>query len=184
MKNFKHYLALVEARVQSPDVTYTNTDGKVTAQLASHISGKYTKLMQNMDQIATLSAQLEELKEQVKQQRREDVADLFDADDAVLTRVVETKSVVFTLSKDPKATEAPKYKVILEELEKKLTPDLIKVLTALKAEHVTITQKEPSLKYAAKDVDESVGSTSVLASKVFNWLPKFDARLAAIKNAI
>lgn len=181
----RDYIDLIEARTDNPDVVYTQEPTKVTATVSSRVSEKYTKLVKNMQKIDALTEEIKTLQAEVKQQRREDVAALFDAEDAVFTRVIDTKSAIFTLSKDPKATEAPQYKKILEELEKHLTPELIAVLSALKEEHVTITQKEPSLKYDMKS--ESMGGVSsvdALVAKINRWLPKFDAKLASVTSIL
>ena len=128
MKNLKHYISLVEARIENPEVSYVDEPNKVTAKLSSYKSAEFTRLAKNMARIDELSTELKQLQSEVKQTRREDVAELFDVEDAVLTRVVETKSAFFKLTKDPKPTESPQYKTILEEFEKHLTPELIQIL--------------------------------------------------------
>lgn len=180
MKNLLHYIELIEARIESPDVAYVQEPTKVTAKLGSYQSAKFTRLAKNMARIDVLTEELKTLQAEVKQQRREDVAELFNVEDAVFTRVVETKSAVFKLTKDPAPTESPQYKKILEELEQHLTPELIKVLEALKKEHVTVTQKEPALTY--EPIAESPAS-SILA-KIKNWLPGFDRRLDQVEAVI
>ena len=179
-QDIRHFINLVEGRLDSPDVSYIDEPTKVTAKLGSYQSAKYTRLAKNMMRIDELTAELKQLQSEVKQQRREDVAELFDVEDAVMTRVVETKSAIFKLTKDPKATESPQYKVILEALEQHLTPELITVLEALKKEHVTVTQKEPALSY--EPITENL-STSLL-DKIKNWLPKYDQMLDSIEQAI
>lgn len=176
----RHYINLLEARIDSPDIEYVDEPSKVTAHLGSYKSAKYTRLAKNMMRLDELTAEIKQLQAEVKQQRREDVAELFDVEDAVMTRVVETKSAIFKLTKDPQATKAPQYKKILEELEKHLTPDLITVLEVLKEEHVTITQKEPALSYEL--IKES--SADSVIEKVKRWLPLFDQRLDAVEQAI
>ena len=179
MKDMRTLINLVEARLEDPHVDYEQDATKVTARLGGYQSAKYTRLLKNMMRIDELTAELKQLQSEVKQQRREDVAELFDVEDAVFTRVVETKSAVFKLTKDPKPTESPQYKVILEALEAHLTPELITVLTKLKKEHVTVTQKEPALSY---ELTEEV-NPSVLNS-IKQWLPKFDRALDVIEQAI
>lgn len=186
MKTLRDFINIVEARLDDPTVSYSQDDTKVTATITSHLSGKYTKLANNLQRIDQLTEELKSLQAEVKDQQREQVAELFDAEDAVFTRVVETKSVIFTLSKDPKATEAPQYKKILEEFETMLTPELVKVLHALKKQHVTITQKAPSLKYTMKSeaIGEDTGGVAELVAKVNRWLPKFDQKLDRLDSMI
>lgn len=179
---FKRLLLLFEAR--RPEIKYKVTPKEVIAQLEGNTSGKYTKLAQKINRIGFLQAQLSRLKEEVKASAREDIADLFDAEDAVKTRIVETLQFVFVLSKNPEITKTPKYKDILSELETKLTPELILVLEALKAELITETQKEPSLK--VKPVSESKGDDRLERTvKLVNlWKNAYDKKLyALIKDA-
>lgn len=178
--DMRKLINLVEARIDDPNVGYEQDPSKVTARLGSYQSAKYTRLAKNMMRIDVLTEELKQLQAEVKQQRREDVAELFDVEDAVFTRVVETKSAIFKLTKDPKPTESPQYKKILEELEAHLTPELIKVLELLKKEHVTVTQKEPALSYELIKED----STSEVLNKIVRWLPKYDQALDAIEQAI
>lgn len=178
-EQFRNLISLFEAR--NPDITYQDNTGEVVAQLKSYNSQVYTKLAQRLERIEQLESEIKALKDEAKQDTRDDIVDLFDAKDAVNTRVVETISFVFTLSKDPKATEAPKYKEILTALEAHLTPELILVLEELKKKMVTVTQKQPSLKY--RSVTEGVGGLfAKLKSVVFNWAQRYDQKLAQLKS--
>ena len=124
----KKLMMICEAR--NPDFTYDESNaGKVIVQLQSYKSQSYTKLAQKIEKVKSLEAEVKQLKLDIVQEGRENVNDLFDASDAVNTRVVETVSFIYQLTKDPKATEAPKYKDILEALTLHLTPELIAVLT-------------------------------------------------------
>ena len=124
------------------------------------------------------------LKEEVKQSTRDDIAELFDAEDAVKTRIVQTVSLILQLSKDPEPTEAPKYKDILEALSQHLTPELISVLEQLKKTMVTVTQKAPGLKI--KSLDE--GAVANLFAEVNNliqdWAQSYDQELAELQQAV
>lgn len=170
---------ICEARL--PDVEYQDTDKQAVAVLQSYKSQTYTKLAQKVERISVLESELKALKEEVKQETRENVTDLFDAEDAVRTRVVQTVSFILTLSKDPKATETPKYKDILEALTEHLTPELITVLEGLKKQMVTVTQKSPSLKI--EPIAEGVLGNLFARIKefVFKWANKYDQKLAALK---
>jgi hypothetical protein len=180
MSHMRKYIDIIEARADRTDVSYEQDPTKVTATVSGAMSGKYTKLAMNLQKIDMLTGEIKALQEEAKQSRREDIAGLFDAEDAVLTRVIDTKSAIFTLSKDPKETETPQYKKILEEFEKHLTPELINVLNALKKAHVTVTQKEPSLKYDMKnEAENDMSPIDELVAKVNRWLPKFDAKFEA-----
>ena len=182
MKNdqFRNLINLFEAR--NPDITYQDNAGEVIAQLRSYNSQVYTKLAQKIERIEQLESEVKQLKDEVKQETRENIADLFAAEDAVNTRVVETISFIFTLSKDPKATEAPKYKEILTALEEHLTPELIVMLEGLKKKMVTVTQKQPSLKI--RPVAEGLSDVFArLKQMVFGWAQQYDQKLNSLKQA-
>ena len=184
--SFKKLMMICENReLDNPDIEYEDDPKgtKVIARLRSYKSQTYTKLAQKLLRMEELKKETDQLKEEIKQHTREDVADLFDAADAARTRVIETVSFIFNLTKDPKVTESPKYKSILEELEKHLTPELIKVLEGIKnqEEMVTRTQKAPSL--TAKPVSEgAVGSIFArLKQAVYSWAKSYDQKLDALK---
>jgi Zn-dependent oligopeptidase len=181
-EQFRKIINLVEGR--DPNIEYEPRGTEVVAHLKSYNSQIYTKLATKIEKIEQLESEIKQLKEEVKQETRENIAELFDATDAVHTRVVETISVIFTLSKDPKATESPKYKDILEELSTHLTPELLTMLNGLKERMVTVTQKAPSLKI--RRVDESYLSNLFHEIKlaVLNWAQRYDARLNHIKQQL
>ena len=180
----KCYEIINEARLS--DFSYTDEPGQASVSLKSYQSQIYTKLGQKLKRIEELEQELDELKEQVKQSTREDVAALFDVEDAVKTRVVETVSFIFTLSKDPKATVSPKYKEILETLAEQLTPELIQVLEGLKKTMVTVRQKEPSLRYKSKQTKLDEGMFTNYLRKLKHWVnswgKKYDAKLNQLKS--
>lgn len=174
--------------IESADYEIERLADKATISLKAKKSERYTKLAQKVETMRMLESQIKDLKEEVKQDTRELVVDLFEADDAARTRVVETVSVILTLSKDPKPTESYKYAKILEELEQQMTPELIAVLESLRNKYRTVTQKAPSLKIEPR-VDESIGGQikSFLAkfkASIYNWAKSYDAKLERIKQEL
>jgi uncharacterized protein (UPF0335 family) len=180
---FRNLINLFENRL--PDIEYQETEKEVIALLRSHDSQVYTKLAQKVEKISALEEEIKALKEEVKQSAREDVAALFNAEDAVKTRVVKTVSLIVQISKDPEPTKSPKYKDILAVLETKMTPELIAVLEQLKKTMVTVTQKEAGLKIK-RELDE--GQFSSLFQKlnqlVQNWGQGYDQKLEQLAQAI
>jgi len=177
----RKYINLFEQR--DSEVEYTIEPGKVVAQLRSRQSESYTKLAKKVERINSLTEELKQLRSEVKQETREQLAGLFDAEDAVNTRVVETLSFIFTLSKDPKPTVTPKYKDILTELEKQLTPELITVLEGLKKNMVTVTQKEPSLKISPIE-ENAMPADAKIANFVDSWAQSYDRKLDRLQDMI
>lgn len=179
-EQFRNLINLVEGRL--PDIEYQDSEKQVIAVLKSYKSQSYTKLAQKVERISQLESELKVLKEEVKQETRENVADLFDAEDAAKTRIVQTMSFILQLSKDPKATETPKYKDILEALSEQLTPELILVLEQLKKTMITVTQKAPSLKINQLDEGMFTNLFTRVKQFVFNWGNKYDQKLAALQQ--
>lgn len=205
--NMRGYLKLFEraapdyvGKIQNPDITYSAEQSKgeitkVTAFLKSYESGRYTKLGRNLKRIELLEKRVKQLKEDTKQDSRELVADLFHAEDAACTRVVDTVSFVFQMSKDPKATETVKYSKVLEELQNHLTPELQEVLETLIEKHKSApVQKAASLKATDKaateeSINEGLGDKlkgffAKLASWVDQWGAQYDTKLDQLKAEV
>jgi len=208
--NMRSYLKLFEAAAPdyvgpkaSDSISYSaeQTKGvinKVTSFLKSYDSGRYTKLGRNLLRITKLKEELKTLEAETKQDARELVADLFHAEDAACTRVVDTVGFVFHMSKDPEAVGSVSYAKVLKELETHLTPELISVMEGLKAKHTSApVQKAASLK--ATDKSEPVTAEESLQEgisdklkgffgKVFQeikaWGVSYDSKLDALKAEI
>ena len=172
----------------NPSISYEDDPigSKVIARLRSYNSQIYTKLAQKLQRAEALSEEISALKDEIKADTKNHIQDLFDSVDVCRTRVVETVSFVFNLTKDPKVTESPKYKNILEELETYLTPELITVLEGIKRkeEMITRTQKSPALSVKPVTIDESVVGNifSKLKSYIMIWARNYDTRLNILKS--
>lgn len=207
--NMRGYLKLFEAAAPdyvgpkaSDTVSYSaeQTKGqitKITATLKSYDSARYTKLGRNLLRIETLTEEIKTLQSETKQEARELIADLYHAEDAACTRVVDTVSFMFNMSKDPKATGSVSYSKVLEELQSHLTPELLNVLETLKAKHTSApVQKAASLKAtdkaaapvaAEESIVEGVGDKLAgFFKKVFQeikaWGASYDSKLDMLKN--
>lgn len=185
----------------NPNIDYSTEEKggeihKVIAHLQADPSGRYTKLGRNLLRMERIKARMDALKEEVKEESRELIADLFHADDACRTREVDTVSFLFMMTKDPKETVSPKYKDILDVLTNHMTPELIAMKERLLKEMVTKTQKAPAIR-VAKDkaeegLEEGLGDTwkSIKAacrkilSGVLAWGKDYDARLDGLKAQV
>jgi hypothetical protein len=210
--NMRGWLKLFEAAAPdyvgpkaSDTVTYAaeQTKGqitKVTAFLKSYDSARYTNLGRNLLKIETLTEEIKILQQETKQEARELVADLFNAEDAAVTRVVDTVGFVFHMSKDPAPTASVSYAKVLKELEEHLTPELLNVLETLKAKHTSApVQKAASLKAtdkAAPKTEESIneglgdmaakltGFFKKLYQDIKGWGVSYDSKLDHLKAEI
>ena len=187
-----------EGPIKHPDISYKAHESggkisKVVANLQSYESGRYTKLGRNLLRIERIETRIKQLKEEVKSDTKELVADLFHASDAAHTRVVDTVGFTFTLSKDPNPAETKKYAKILEELQEHLTPELLKVLKQIESKYTTFVQKSPSLKAVDKkdqpteeSINEGIGDKlksffNKFLNAIKNWANNYDAKLDALK---
>jgi len=187
MVSIRELINIFEDRIgDNPDVSYEDMNGKVIARLQSYNSQTYTKLAQKLLKIEELEKEIKALKAEVKSETKENVADLFDADDALSTRIVETISFVFSMTKDPKETITPKYKEIMAAMEKHMTPQLIEIQEGLKKTMITTSQRSPALTVEPREVSESFGKVSSLFTRlkdmVFRWATKYDRQLDQLKR--
>jgi hypothetical protein len=179
-EKLRQLMNLCEGR--NPDLEYEDTDTQVIAKLASYNSQVYTKLAQSYTRMVEFEAQLKAEKETQSSLTKEAIANLFETEDRMKTCIVETKSVILTISKEPKATETPQYKKILEELAYHLTPELLEKLEELKKIHVTVTQKSPSLRIEPLKEGLATSFFARLKNYYMNWANQYDQKLNKVKR--
>ena len=191
MENIRKFINIVSEETPFDDVDYNRGPDKVTATVSSHNSAVYTKLAQKVLRMEELEKEIKQLRSEVKEDVRIYVADLFEAEDNVRTRVVDTIKFILTLSKNPKETETVQYAKVLKELEKHLTPNLLHMLMNIKAQFTSIVQKSPSLKIASKDesINEGVSDNLKAYTRKFlqfiqNWGEKYDRKLSALMSQV
>ena len=162
------------------DIRRVENAKQVTLYLKGQQSAQYTRLANKLEEIDRLSAQMKALKDEVKADTKDLIQDLFDVEDEAKTRIVDTISVIFTLSKLPAETRTPQYKAILEELVNNYLPqDLIDKVEKLRSTMVTVSQKSASLKLQRK---ESTNESFYL--KEFSTEYEFPAELVEIENIV
>ena len=182
---------LFEAR--RPDLKYTEKRIKdvldrVTVELKGNESGTMSKLTTRYARLDKSAKLLAQRRDEVNAGMKEAAEELFEASDAVLTRVVDTVSFVITLSKaekaaDKKAKFTVDYAKIVEELGK-MMPELegqIKELTSKFTESVPLKDSPVALRVKSK-VDEGVMDTLKSWFKSLKtWLTGYDKKLASLK---
>lgn len=179
-----------ETRAEHPEISYTDEKLKVIAELRSHKSAVYTKLADRLESIDRMEAQIKEYKLEMKAMTREHVADLFDAEDAVKTRVIDTVSFIITLTKTPTPTVSYQYAKILAELANHLTPELLIILNDLKEKFKSESQREPGISIVRKEVEESVITDKLkhyfakFKRFILHWAHGYDRRLNALKKHV
>lgn len=201
---FRESMILSEAR--NPAITYKekvvkNKIDRVTAELHGSDSAVMTKLASRYDRLDQAIKKMGEKRAELNEQLKERVTDLFDAEDVVLTRVVETTSFTMTLSKLVKSAEQdPKvvinYEKIAQDLAK-LIPDELQAkvdeIVKMYTEVSIAADKAPALRVKSK-VDESLNEGILdmlkgMAAKVAKWIKgmaswavSYDKKLDALKK--
>jgi arsenate reductase-like glutaredoxin family protein len=182
--------------VESDDIEYTRTGStkaktaagdfsKITATVSGRISEKFTKLATKFKQIDSLNKQM---------QSKMHVEELFLAEDAVLTRYINTKSLAITMSKDQEESEVSTTSFdtsgFVADLYELLDDDLEPVIKKLIEVH---TKTNVKIRAAQKGkISVKLGESSVLGKlagfmrnlvlKVTARMQRYDSKLDAIKS--
>lgn len=195
---------ILEAR--RADLSYNekvvkNKIDRVAVELEGNDSASMTRLASRFDRLDKAIKRMGEKRGELNEQLKDKVTDLFDAEDVVLTRVVETASFVMTLSKLVKAAEQePKkivnYEKIAEELAKLIPAELqekVEEIQKLYTEISLAQDKSPGLRVKNK-VDESLNEGIVdffkkitakaikAAKSLASWALSYDKKLAGLKK--
>lgn len=187
-------LSLKEAR--DPSLTYTEKKVKekidrVILSLQGNQSGKFTKLISNYKKIQKACEALAKKQDELNSHLKEEVEALYDAQDEVYTRVVDTISATLTLSKKQVVTTTKTdYEAVLAKLIE-ATPELESKIKELVDQFtkVTTTDKSPALrttiKEDLKDLAKQLKEMAKEALKSFKaWGKSFDKKLADITKDI
>ena len=192
---------LFEAR--NPKLTYTEKHVKkvldrVTVELAGSESGVMSRLTTRYSRLDKAAKLMQEKRNQLNEDMKQVVESLFDAEDEVLTRVVDTVSYTITLSKAEKAeSKAPKksvdYAAIVKELGE-MIPELQAKIEEITEKYTEIIQpKDTPVKLIVKSkLDEGltafarglVKSFREMLKSIKSWGKGYDKRLNSLKAKI
>ena len=201
-------MMIAEGRqTDNPDVSYElsgttkkNTLAGIFAKIAATVKGRtseqYTKLAKKFMEIDVLTKQLGEMRDAANEEAKDMIEQLFDAEDAVYTRYIDTVSLAITMSKDQEATSSESSDLnvngFLEELMTLVGNDLQPAVEKLLVQHTKITTKTragqrgrvsvklPTPIQESEMTDKIVNYANVFAGKVMNFLGRYDKKLAAI----
>ena len=192
---------LFEAR--NPKLTYTEKHVKkvldrVTVELTGSESGVMSRLTTRYSRLDKAAKLMQEKRNQLNEDMKQVVESLFDAEDEVLTRVVDTVSYTITLSKAEKAeSKAPKksvdYAAIVKELSE-MIPELQAKIEEITEKYTEIVQpKDTPMKLIVKSkLDEGltafarglVKSFKEMLKSIKSWGKGYDKRLNSLKAKI
>lgn len=163
---------------------------KAIATLSGNTSGVFTKYAQSYREIDQKSKEIEALKDKLNEKVKNSVDELFDVEDALYTRVVESVSMIATLSKySPEVTTQENdfdINGFVAELFETATEDLLPLLNSLKSKYTKLvekTKKETPSRLTIKtkesiNEDESVG----VYPELKQWADKFSEKIQSRIN--
>lgn len=187
---------MFEARdLTNPNITYSEKKVKkevdrVTATLQGNDSGAFTRVAKRYKQIDRLQASLKIKRDELNKEVTAKVEALFNAEDEIYTRVVDTVSIVMTLSKKTEVTtEDFDIDGYLEEVETLLVgfEKKLQLLRAKYTEVETITKKS-ALRVKIKESTSIWDKISSWADKIYKHivssLAKADAKIDKMKTEL
>lgn len=184
----KEALILEDAKGRRKDLNYQEVEAKkvvtkVIVELAGTESAALTKIAKSFLKIDQAIKKMNIKHKQLSSELKDQVESLYAAEDAVLTRVVETASFILTLSKQMKKEPSVKYdyEKIAEELKKLVDPSLTDkvelIYSAFKEDIPGGPGKEPTIRVDAK-VTES------LSTMYHGAIAKFKKLVASVNKAV
>lgn len=202
-ENMKKYMTLFESDYQPPNddenISYEtskkgNDIDKIIATLSRSKSAEFTKLAKKIQEAKELSDKVKKLEAEIKGEAKEAIASLFNVEDEVYTRVVETAKFSLKLSKIPEPTVTVKYASVIKELRNHLSSDLINILDNLEYKFRSVTQKSPTLSFSPKTESMSEDPSNFFdklkdysdryANAVNKVLLNFDSKLDDLENEV
>lgn len=185
IKTLKEYLR----EQRDPDLDYTEKKAKgavdkVIVELKGNQSGKFTKLIKEYSSLKVQIDALEVKRVDLNAKIKDETESLFDAEDEVYTRVVETVSATLNLSKKTVVTSTKTdYEKVIEQLLE-MVPDLTDKIQELIEANTKITSstRSPSLRV---DLNEGVFDwIKGLYAKIKTWAKGYDSDLKSLNKLI
>jgi uncharacterized protein YdcH (DUF465 family) len=200
---------LNEARIEdNPDVKYelagatkAKTAAEEFSKITAFISGKtselFTKLAKKFSEIDRLTKRIQQLRDEVNQEAKDQIDALFNAEDEVYTRYIETVSLSITMSKaiEEQRTQTSNLNVdafitdVLALVGEDLQPTVEKLLeqhTKISTKIRAAQQGRVSVKIPESTLNESDVLAKVsnfvkgFAAKVMRWAEGYDSKLSNI----
>ena len=184
-------LDILEAR--SPKINYKNVDkrgklDRVIAELTNQQGSAFTKMAQQYRVISLIEKRIKAKKDEYNKNAKGKVDDLFDVADQLVTRSVETASLLLTVGRaETRTTEHFDREAFMEEVIK-LVPALEMQLKALEKQFINskTTNVSPKLTTKLKDsqYNEDVGSIGKIVSYFKRWMTRWDRKFNKLKRQL
>lgn len=191
-QTFKDFLFLTEERRK--DLKYTEKQAKgvlerVTTALSGTESATLTKAAKRYVRLENSLKAMKEKRDELNEHLKNSVEGVFDAEDSILTRVVETAQFTLTLAKEIKKdpTKATDYEAVLKAVmtlvDENLQGQINKLIEAYTQE---IPAKTPPKKLTVSEgiVDKLRAWGKALAARFQSWGLSYDKKLNALKSKV
>src|SRR5271157_4146517 len=190
---------LFEARIKGALYTTKEVKGKiekVIAELKGQNSSSWTKISKQYVDLDNEIKKLQDSREKLNLELKDRATDVFDLEDEILTRVVETAQLTITLSKKAKKEAHPEVnaEAVIDALAKADLPkDLRKMVDAcIKANTKMVASSETPERLTVKvnKVDESFSMSGLIMhmkefmSQIKHWLLAFDHKYTKIDEMV
>lgn len=168
---------------------------RVTVELEGNKSGIMSKLTTRYSRLDKAAKLMQARRNDLNEEMKKEAAELFDAEDEIATRVVETISYTITLSKAERGADKPpkktvNYEAIVKALEK-MVPELTEKIKELTDQYTSIVEAAdtPQALRVKSKLDEGVFKKALAWVKAFlndikSWGNDYDTRLAALKKQL
>lgn len=181
---------LREDRHVDPHVTYTVKEvkgklDKVTAKLEANKSGVFTKLAKRYKEVHEEMLKLETEHNDMNARMKDELLEYFDAEDEVMTRVVETVSLTAQLAKQAKDSSKADDTEVIAKLLESATPELAEQIALLREQCVKITKaKSPAftVKINESVLDSLKKAVGRFLNSIKSWTTRYDKKLEKIKG--
>lgn len=180
---------LLEARHVDKNVSYSVKEAKnkvvsVTAKLENNKSGIFTKLAARYKEVDEKIKELSEERNKMNEKIKSEVLEYFDAEDEVLTRIVETVSLTAQLAKQAKDSEKIDDSEVVTKLLESATPELAKQIEELRKQCTKIVKaKSPALTVRINEgvLDTLKKALSRFLNSIKSWAFNYDKKLNRIR---
>lgn len=196
--SFKEHLFLYEER--RSDIKYTEKQVKgildrVTTTLAGTEAANMTKMAKRYARLEVSLKALKEKHEELNTRLKGDTQGLFNAEDVILTRVVETAQFTLTLAKEVKKADTTEVNydaiiaaltvLIADELQSKVDMIIEKYTTAVPAKEPAkrLSVSKEVVKEGFFDFTTKLKKMATsLYDSLMSWAGRYDAKLDRLKE--
>ena len=188
---FKEHLFLYEARQAGVKYSEKQVKGvldRVTATLAGSDAANMTKLAKRYARLEASMKAMKEKHDELNARLKGDVADLFEAEEVVLTRVVETAQFTLTLAKEIKKADTTEvdYASIIAALSALIPDELQAKVEAITAKYTKVVPaKDPikRLSVSKEVVKEGLWDwVKGFMASIMSWAARYDAKLDRLRE--